>query len=810
MKKPSVVMALGLILGEIHRITDDKNILIMIILAFFFAGIFQYIKSQNKVLKTMTLLLVCYVIGFVLCDIQSDIFSKYDEKNIYREGLICEGYGKITSISEKDNYVEVAVSVGKSNKMLNYEKVLLRVYKSSKSNIPDSSYLGAVCYYQYAYKKLEEAANYGNFNSKSYYHSLGIAGVYNCENIKLVKKENQLYVAIDRVKKQAGAGIKKVMGDKYGSIMAAIVLGDRQSMDEETKNLYSDNGLSHILAVSGLHIATVGMILFQILRKFMSVKTSSVISGIVMILYGILTGGSVSCMRAVIMFIIQLGAGLTGRKYNPYVAISVSAIIILISNPYYLTNSSFIMSYVAIISVTLIIPMLNEYIKKKKKPWLNVISPILSGIILNIMMMPLICNYFYRLPVLAVITNMIVVPFMSVVLFSGLICGSCEVIADYIYNMPDVFKYLPGVISHGSGMVGKFFLWSFEKICLFISEIPGTIITTGKPRKLEIFIFYGIVVVMFLVLYNLRIKVRRGQAMKIAYAYMITGLAVLLTVSAYSIVSNHHMTGKELFVSFINVGQGDCIFIKDGGGNTYLYDCGSSSERKVAENTVVPHLRALGTDSINYIIVSHGDTDHVSGILEILQNDKLIKAENLVIASAQLQDEIIITLTNLAKQKDINVIAIESGDIIKSKSFILECIYPGKNTGKEDSNENSLVLKGAYKDKTILLTGDIGIETEEEIVSNYTEKICNISVLKVAHHGSGNSTGTNFLKITSPQMAVISYGKGNSYGHPHADTLSRLDAMGTEILTTEPYGVMMKFIGKKSVIWYNERSGMNR
>ncbi len=736
--------------------------------------------TTDKV-RVLLFLVSAFIIMLLYAGMEKNIYRYSEEAGVYKEDRIYKGRGIITGYTDKEKYVELMVVPGEKRKYVAEEKILLRIYDEEI----DETYINALCEFEFSYRPLEENDNFGTFDSKAYYNSLGIAGTYEGENIRILKKKSNLGTYIAKANKYMEKNIYDAMGDKYGSVMAAMVLGNKYSMDDYTKELYSRNGLAHILAVSGLHISTVGLILYNILRKMMSVKISAFLSMLVMFLYGILTGGSVSCMRAVIMFIIMQGSLITGRKYNIYNSIIISAIVILFINPFYIRNSSFIMSYVAIISVSVIMPEINFILGKLKNKYVTFAMPFITGLIINILMVPLVCMYYYELPVLSVILNLLVVPLTSAILFSGIICGLTG----------DVLE----ISGHVSGYIGKILLWLCEKICEAAEKLPGTVFVTGKPQIKEVILFYIVLLLVFLLLRYVRIAIKRKENKKLkTFKFQMTaiGSILLFIVSLFCVINNNHITGDRAFISFIDVGQGDCIFIRDHKGKTYLIDSGSSDEKNIAKYKVSPHLKALGVGKIDYVFITHGDEDHISGIEEMLEDGHLMKIEKLVVAECQKEDEAIKNLVKKAKRTGIKVVYVCEDMKLNNEEFSIKCLYPGKAINvsmKDDSNEKSLVLSVKYREFKILLTGDIGIETEKILLKNYSQDISETDILKVAHHGSKNSNSQEFLECVAPKISVISCGEGNMYGHPSSEALERLKCVGSKVMITmEQGGIMMK------------------
>ena len=312
----------------------------------------------------------------------------------------------------------------------------------------------------------------------------------------------------------------------------------------------------------------------------------------------------------------------------------------------------------------------------------------------------------------------------------------------------------------------------------------------------------------------------------------------------------------ELKVTFLDVGQGDCIFLQTENGDSYLTDGGSSSVSKVGKYRMIPFLKYQGASQIKAVFVSHADSDHYNGIAELLEQAELegIRVENLVLTDIadECRSEGYEELVELAGQNGITVQLLHEGQQLQDGELLFQCLHASKGYRAEDLNETSMVLLVTYREFSMLLTGDvqgageehltqelqdwkepgvtqmqdvIRISGEEESMeeesieeesiederiegqieekrpqnkmgANHTET--ELTILKVAHHGSKNSTSEEFLKAANPKLAIISCGEGNRYGHPHEETLERLEKVDIPWFCTKDYGAITVTVDDKS------------
>ena len=256
------------------------------------------------------------------------------------------------------------------------------------------------------------------------------------------------------------------------------------------------------------------------------------------------------------------------------------------------------------------------------------------------------------------------------------------------------------------------------------------------------------------------------------------------------------------------MGQGDCIFLKGPNGQTYLVDGGSSDVKQVGKYRIEPYLKSQGVGQLDYVFISHGDADHCNGILEILERQKMgVKIENLVLPINYSGDEMLVELAKLAKKQGVKVFCMDAGQGVTEGDLTIFCLQPENQ--ELEGNAGSMVLSVIFKEFEMLLTGDVEGEGEEMLVKALEQNDDNLpesyDVLKVAHHGSKNSTTEELLNQINPKLALISVGEGNRYGHPHKETLERLKEVKCKILETGECGEITLEVGEEIKVnrWIN-------
>jgi len=260
---------------------------------------------------------------------------------------------------------------------------------------------------------------------------------------------------------------------------------------------------------------------------------------------------------------------------------------------------------------------------------------------------------------------------------------------------------------------------------------------------------------------------------------------------------------EGLYITFLDVGQGDGIFLESPSGSTYLIDGGSTSSSKVGQYIIQPYLKSQGISNIDYMIATHMDEDHINGLLELIENIpeegskslvSYITVQNLILPELREPDNTYLEFVARAEGKGISIIYMSAGMSLQDGDVIITCLHPAYEVHSPDKNESSLVLYLDYENFQVLFTGDVEGDGEEELLDvirdKYIDELSSIEVLKVAHHGSKNSTPKELLAILKPKISIISCGLNNSYGHPHEELLERLEAVESQTYKTAECGAV--------------------
>ena len=587
-------------------------------------------------------------------------------------------------------------------------------------------------------------------------------------------KENIFFQKLYELRSFWAQNLEKITGKEEAALLKAMLLGEKSSLKKEQKELYQSGGISHILAISGLHISLVGMLLYRFLRKKKrSYPFSALVSGSCMVVYGFLTGFGVSAKRAVFMFLVYLGAELLGETYDVVSALALSGLLILAEQPLQLFQCGFQLSFLSVGAVALGYPALQKRLGWKKKAAMS----LLSGLSVTLFTLPCTLYWFYEWMPYAVFLNLIVIPLVPVVFLSGaagMLTGGASVAAG---------MFLAGA----SAGVLRFFQTLLERT----EVLPGSRAVIGQPELWQIALYY---VLVGAAVWGGRCRARKKNQHRIEVRIFFIIFALCILCLPFH---------RPVEVTFLDVGQGDAVFLRTEAGTTCLIDGGSTTVSDVGTYRLLPFLKSRGVSSLDYLFLSHMDADHINGAEELLKNQfRGIPIRHLCL-SALPGDETRERLEKEARLFGTELCYISRGTVFREKGAEIRCLSPVKDQKKEDENENSEVLMVEISGLRILFTGDLGEKGEQELLEAGTD--LRAAVLKVGHHGSRFSTGEDFLEAVSPGFAVISCAEDNRYGHPAPETVERLERAGCRIFYTMKSGAVTLYPANGKKGWKLEQ-----
>lgn len=713
-----------------------------------------------------------------------NLYKKLDQKNIFLKGIV---------VSIKNEKYKVKLN----------NKTFIYLYTNDVLEIGEEIEIHGV------FSLPNENKNYKGFNYKNYLKTLKVYGHIKASNINIISKNNINFILkqTNKIHEKINNLIDKNFGYYTRGVLKAILIGNKDEIDENIKQIFSESNISYILAISGMHINYIILIVSYISSQIIGKHFSKIITSIVLVLYMFITNFSPSVVRATIIGIIMLMSNFVYRKNDLWESLGISGLLILIYNPFLLQDIGFILSFMGTIGIVVFMPNLKETVniyfnelerksinkknkiekillKIRKNKIIKVIEEtIIVTLSANIAIFPIILLYFNKINItniiIGVIISFVIVPiivlgFLFIILRSNFLVQILEILLRVLIKFANIGSKLPlNQIYFVTPSLIHILIYYFLVLCInFLIKIKNE----KNPNE-----FYKRINKL-INLFKFKIRQNNRIVKKIF-------VCLLLIFFLYKLFP------KDLKIYFIDVGQGDSTLIVTPHNKKILIDGGGNenSEFDIGKETLMPYLLDRKIINIDYMIISHFDSDHVQGLFYVLQE---MKVKNVIIGTQFEENINLEKFIDIIKEKKIKVKVVKEGTRINiEKKLFFDVISPSfsQNINENLLNNNALVIKLNYKTSknnfSMLFTGDIEEKKENILISKYCDtKVLKSTILKVAHHGSKTSSTEKFLKLVEPKIAVIGVGKNNIYGHPNSNVIKRLQRLNCCIYRTDLNG----------------------
>jgi competence protein ComEC len=619
-------------------------------------------------------------------------------------------------------------------------------------------------------------------------------------------------------------------------VLDAALLGNRYNLSQSASERFREGGTFHVLVISGLHISFIGGLVFLIISRLTKRRSVQfVLPAVIVWGYSIAVGAESSVVRAALMFTFAGVAPIVFRQSSSLNALGAAALVLLVHSPKELFNPGFQLTFLSVLAIVVIAwPLLlklaaigswypsratpyppvcsrelkwfcellfwserewqqqlahssHHYRLFKARPavWLEryqlqrclryLFGAVLVSVSVQLVLLPLMIVYFHRLSPASLLLNIVVsvllAVLMAVALTALLIAQVSAVVAVPLFKLANAINWL--------------MVHSVDPFSGFNFRLPEY---AGSAAWLYA-IYYLPFVLLVLALSHWRPLALSKQRRCRLHRFVFSTIALQLLLTALLILHplSSGRSGSDLQIDFLDVGQGDSALVTMPDGTTLLVDGGGNimdASRRIGETVVSEYLWWRGLDQIDYVLVTHADADHIDGLNDVLKN---FTVRNALIARAPGEDPEFAKFSETLKQTNTHSEQLQAGDVIHFGDVELSVLWPPAG-GETSANNDSIVLRIKFGERAILLTGDIEKQAEKSLLE--TQQNLRADVIKVPHHGSKSSSTEEFVRATTPQLAIISVGRHSMFGHPHKEVVQRWQANGATVLTTGECGTI--------------------
>lgn len=831
LSRPLFFLALFALLGELILTPEIPfSYRFLFLFSLLFLSLFLFRKKKNRLFFCSLLCLTLFMLNFYsvnhryrteresidyILPLQAVLRGKvmYVEEQEKKWKLLLSACIVDTALEKKNSSLKNEEKYQKRND-LHFQKLILYLPKESTGEgFMPLPLPGQICSVKGHFLELSPATNEGEFSLPSYYKGEGISGVFQAKTIELVRGESSPFAKeLFTLKQSLGNRIDALFPEETAGFLKSLFLGERSGITLSEKSLYQSAGISHILAISGLHLSLLGGFFYRLLRKIkLSSLLSSLITSFFLFSYFLFTGSSHSAFRALFMLFLRFAAIQLGKGKDLLSQLSFALLFLLWLNPLSLYSIGMQCSFFTLFVFFLLEERPGKAVRKKKEKalskickkhalgfskhpslllkfpaYLSKLIPCLlstlphrlqGSFLFYLALLPLFSLTQFSFPLYAPLLNLLLLPLLPFFFLLG-------AVSIFLSYLPEQDFLLLHLLSFSSRFLLNLLFQIFHLFMEKSLALPFSQILLGKMQALSVMFYFLFLYLLFFF----------PKAKSLS---LLLSLGFLLSIPLYL-----PRPPKELEIAALDVGQGDGFVLRKG-ALVFTIDNGSTSKNLFPEQIFFPYCKAKRIQHIDYALLTHCDRDHISGIQALLEKNPSISLSHLILPASALQDHRYDLLKRLAYNHGADVSYWQKGDELvfseqgiclsakktawaenpstskkrgpdtKGHQLHIRCFYPNDSTYIEEANAHSIGCLLEYGHFRMLFTGDMPKESEEALLENCREAEASpiVDVLKLAHHGSKTSSCPSFLSETRAKFALFSYGKKNRYGHPHKSTV---------------------------------------
>lgn len=669
----------------------------------------------------------------------------HTEKGLWKEGTTYKLYGKVKEVRENE------YSKWLTLKDVHYkrENKWYPLRSHIQLNVPLKTIVTEADEIATEGERLEDTVqmNPSDFDTVLYLKGEKIGASFKAgEDINIYKRTTWS----EKIKEEIRRKVKGLYNSDHEGILLGCLLGETELIKPSIRALYNTSGIGHVLAISGFHVGLIMAFLFFLLNKIPLNYVIRQIGGVAGIgLYAFLTGCSTSTMRATLMLSIILLGKCLWQEEDKLTSLAAAALIILIINPYQIFQVGFQLSFSAMLAIIFCL----EIIQRKERESGHYYSKLMKALLLlgavQLGTYPIMAYHFFQVPFLISFINLMIIPIFSYVIIGGWL----SVLS-------------PNLLGEGIAYLVGMTLQGVLELIKGLLKCPLAIICTGRPLFLDYIIYAVVVVILIMRATQRKIPLKRVQLM--------VGISLF-----YLVIRKYYPS--PLKITGLYVGQGDSVVIETPHHQVVVIDGGNKGQG----DTVERFIKYEGNDQVAALLLSHSDADHITGLIEVLEDG--LKVKHLFISISD-ESPLLEQLKKVCSNKGVKVTELKRGEVLLVDGVTLTCLAPVDDTPQESLNECSMIQLLRYKNFTALFTGDKSYPSKQELA--LYNGIAPLTLLKVSHHGSVTGTNQGLLLKLQPSYAMISCGKNNRYGHPHDEVVEMIEERNILLSRTDEEGAI--------------------